>query len=93
MDVQELFRLWHDKTLTSRMICDRLRVSADVLRRLARRYALPKRGHTARLYRKSEPTIEEIYARAAEVRSRRPWGSKEDEAAAYTIPCYGGKPW
>jgi hypothetical protein len=91
--VQELHRVWHDRRLTEAEVCEKLGVTRNTLWTLRKRHGLPKRNPIRSGATKKDPTIEEIYAKAAEIRAKRKFGSPEDESAAYTVPCYGGKPW
>ena len=68
VDMQELFRMWHDRTLTRREIALALGVSQSFLSTTAARLGLPRREtvHSEA----NDPTPEEIARRAQECRER-----------------------
>jgi transposase len=73
--VAELFRLWHDSTLRTTEVAERLGVSTVFLYTLAKRHALPRRaspppdeGFSQR--RPDDPTPEQIEELKREIRER-----------------------
>ena len=68
VDMQELFRMWHDRRLTRREIALALGVSQSFLSTTAARLGLPRREtvHSEA----NDPTPEEIAERARECRER-----------------------
>ena len=68
VDMQDLFRMWHDRRLTRREIALALGVSQSFLSTTAARLGLPRREtvHSEA----NDPTPEEIAERARECRER-----------------------
>ena len=68
VDMQELYRMWHDRRLTRREIALALGVSQSFLSTTAARLGLPRREtvHSEA----NDPTPEEIAERARECRER-----------------------
>jgi len=68
VDMQKLFRMWHDRTLTRREIALALGVSQSFLSTTAARLGLPRREtvHSEA----NDPTPEQIAERARECRER-----------------------
>lgn len=68
VDVQLLFRLWADKSLTKTEIARQVGVTERGLDVLATRHKLPYRGRKQRAFSIVDPTPEEIAERALECR-------------------------
>ena len=72
-NVPLLFKVWHDDTLSKADIARMVGVNENALHGLAKRYGLPRRAVTRAAHnRRPDPTPEEIYARAAELRKHWP---------------------
>lgn len=68
-----LFKLWQDVTLSTSDIARQIGVKHGSLHGIAKRYGLKRRSISrAAQNRRPDPTPEEIYARAAELRKHWP---------------------
>jgi hypothetical protein len=73
INVALLFQMWNDPALSLRDIAQKLGVNDTAMHPIRHRYGLGKRPITrAAQSRKRDPSIEEIYAMAAELRAKRP---------------------
>lgn len=81
IDVPELCRLWHDKTLSRREIGIALGVSQSCLSKAASKLGLPRREtvHSASI----DPTPEQIRERARQCRERH-YAERRGESAKAT---------
>lgn len=70
VDVPLLFKLWADKGLTKTEIARQLGITERGLDVLAKRHKLPSRGRKHRAFSITDPTPEEIAARALECRRK-----------------------
>jgi hypothetical protein len=78
VDVKKLFSLWQTEKTTTE-ISSELGITKSALYSVARRYALPRRTALVRRSpdRMTDPTPEELEAKAAEI--RRGWSREERE--------------